>query len=351
MPLPTFSPQPSTQSSHHSFLPAYSPVGKGGTPQKAFQKAAFKPSASRHPALFFQRSLDAKWTAFQDALATFIEKGKPLQLPPFEQCPSLVQPELKGFLETLTPEKLLAFKANQQFGLCEETSDLFYYFTLQVLRKSDVLTEDRLRRFKDSLGTLMTVRNPENFQTLRNWADRSIDSDDIQKMGKAFNIPLTPKTQALFKKMIQMYLVDYAIFTQGQRQNGNLASYNDLQKKLLEETQELGEQLQDLKGNGKALDQTLKALIQPFMTAPNPQVSSQEYQGLFQGLQTLAQQATPENKVSIESLLKFAIIKSSARTEHIYNNPTRRYEDLKIEAKAWEKFFEAAYFMMPGETV
>lgn len=279
------------------------------------------------------------WRAYQSVLASFIEKGRPLQLPERNAIPTTLSEPLETALQLVSSDALARMKAQKQFGIAEETSDLLYYTTMKAALSQNVLGLARLDQFQAQTLPFFSQRTPESYQQYKAAAVQSIRPEDTTRLLQAIPLAPTAEHHALLREFLAMLMMDYATYKQVPRTNGNLSEAAQLGAKFNEEARELMENLQ-----GRPLPSaTLMGELQTLLK--KEPANAAESTTLVNQLVTLTQPILGTLEFNLPNLLRFALYKSRGRTEYIFNNPNRPYEELKQSAKAWEKILEAHLFL------
>jgi predicted PurR-regulated permease PerM len=135
--------------------------------------------------------------------------------------------------------------------------------------------------------------------------------------------------------MLAMYLSDFAIATEYRQGATTLADIPALNGKFQEELGELIEHFATQKGNTSEGISKLQHYID---SIPSQASQIQEAIGTVLGE---CRKLFSTSGLSLKNVLAFSAYKSECRTEFILRFPTVAYNDMKQQAKAWEKLFEA----------
>jgi hypothetical protein len=284
----------------------------------------------------------ANLPAYQEALRGFIEKKKPLLLPHWANFPIHGRDVLLKSLQTFSPTQLTALRQSGFFGIGEEAGDALYYLTLKAAHTSGVLSPEKFSGFYASVKPYLGVGTPVQYQKVVDLAHQAVSDQDVNVLAQFFPAEIHQATQGIsptspqhpLRRMLAMYLSDFAIATEYREGATTLADLKALNGKLQEELGELIEHFETQKGsNYEGIPK-----IQQFIDGIPSQASQiQEAIGTVLGE---CRKLFSTQGLSLKNVLDFSAYKSECRTEFILRFPTVAYNDMKQQAKAWEKLFE-----------
>ena len=285
----------------------------------------------------------ANLPAYQAALKEFIEKKKPLLLPNWANFPIHGRDILLKSLQTFTPNQLTALRQSGFFGIGEEAGDALYYLTLKAAHTSGVLNPAKFERFYASVKPYLGVGTPVQYQKVVDLANQDVTEQDVTVLAQFFPTEIKEATQGIsptspqhpLRRMLAMYLSDFAIATEYREGATTLANIKALNTKLQEELGELIEHFETQKGKNYEGIPRIQQFVEGIPSQAN---QIQEAIGTVLGE---CRKLFSTQGLSLKNVLAFSAYKSECRTEFILRFPTVAYNDMKQQAKAWEKLFEA----------
>lgn len=273
---------------------------------------------------------------YRQVLQTFVEKNRPLLLPDWDNLPGIGKEVIQKALSAYSSQDIATLKAAGYFGIGEESCDSLYYLTNLAAQQSGILTPTRFAQFYQQMGPLLTNGTADSYRQINELAQAIITPQDIAVLKGYFPTEAAEgNIEAELKRMLGAYFSDYAIGTAYHLRESSLASREQMTAKLQEELDELIEHFTNKAGAAYSGNATLKPFIQ------NPPQTPADFQNAIQGVLTASRGLFSGTRLTLPNLLTFSALKSECRTEYAHTHPQVPYLELKYQAKAWEKFFEA----------
>lgn len=287
-------------------------------------------------------------------LIAFPEDGKVkhLKLPTMENIPSTIKTQFEEALAAVPAERFHTLvethkKTNDVFGIAEEATDLAYYSTIKAGFDSGVISKDSLNEFKNrpDVRHLLDNSDDRSFQLIQNKAAQEvakIPQAKFEEMKEFFPNNSGKELDGLLKDFTKMLFVDYAVKVSQNRPKADFAKPDVITAQLIDESRELFDHIEDAKRPElPKVGEKKPALVANFLET----------------LVDLTSEKLSTESTTVENFLKFQLVKSGARTEAFYKNPPsglertdkdaakQAYTEVKSTSKAWEKVFEAAFFL------
>jgi hypothetical protein len=305
---------------------------------------------------------DDALSPYRKGLRSFREKdGSLFELLPLENIPEITRKKLLKIIKSgnLSTEKFLNIVRAQNrhitkgdeghkvvFGVAEECVDVLSLAAVKFTNELEIISKKTFEKFKNDVQDkgLLARNDADSFKQINDLALKY--AERIPKENKrAIKESLSDGQQTISDKTLDNFFArlfcNYAVWTYQSEQH--LENKNHRKKIAYNDPKEIQAMLE---GEILEYDEKLPSDKLPEginnITSNNPAKARNLIKGIIQiGKNNL----DGAEGFTLENIIKFYNTKMESRTELFHARPDGTYDELKQQAKAWERIFEADIFL------